>query len=64
MCGQDKRCCQLRGLHWRQDRRGRVHVFPPQVGTKGVSRCPRRLAGAAAPAHVLSLRRSCVQEGS
>ena len=59
---EDKRYRHLRRLHWPQDGRGRVHIFPPQVGTASVTRSPQCLAGAAASAHVLSLRRFRVQE--
>lgn len=46
VCGRDRRCRLLRGLHRPQGGRGRVHIFPPQVGTANVSRRPERLAGA------------------
>lgn len=36
-----------------QGRRGRVRVAPPEMGTGSVSRRTGRLAGAAAPVHVL-----------
>lgn len=59
---EDKRYRHLRKFLWPRVGRGRVHIFPPQVGSASVSRRPQCLAGAAASAHVLSLRRFRVQE--
>lgn len=53
---EGRRCCQPRRLHRPRGELGRVHIFPPQVGTTSVSRRPQRLAGAAAPVHVLFLK--------
>lgn len=64
MCGRDGGCRRLRGIHWLQGKRGRVHRFPPQVGTVSVSQCARRLAGAAAPVHVLFFKEVWLLSGT